>query len=234
MKRDQIIVVVVVAVIVVAVGFSRQIDTPVVALLVAVAIPSIILHEVSHGVVALFFGDDTAQRAGRITLNPIRHVDVFGTLILPALLALSGFGVFGYAKPVPVNPSRMRHPANDAVLTSLAGPATNVLLALVAGEWLRHLNPQFLSLGSGAWLLRILYAFGFVNVILAVFNLLPIPPLDGSAVIGRFLPKDMQHGWEQIRRYGMVVLIIVVLLRPTLLASLFNPAVNLWLRVVGL
>jgi Zn-dependent protease len=234
MKRDQIIVVVVVAVIVVAAGFSRDIDTSEVALLVAVAIPSIILHEVSHGVVALFFGDDTAQRAGRITLNPIRHVDVFGTLILPALLALSGYGLFGYAKPVPVNPSRMRHPANDAVLTSLAGPATNVLLAVLAGVWLRQLHPQVLSLYGGAWRLRIVFAFGFVNVTLAVFNLLPIPPLDGSAVIARFLPKDMQQGWEQIRRYGMVVLIIVVLLRPALLASLFNPAINLWLRAFGL
>jgi Zn-dependent protease len=234
MKRDQTIILVIVGVLALVVAFSHRYNNSVIVLLVGVAIPSIVLHEVSHGVVALWFGDDTAKLAGRISLNPIRHVDVFGTLILPALLALSGFGVFGYAKPVPINPNRMRHPANDAVLTSLAGPATNVLLALAAGLWLRQGHPQFLSLGSGAMGARIAFAFGIVNVDLAVFNLIPIPPLDGSAVVGRFLPKTMQHGWEQVRRYGAVILIIVVLLRPTLLGSLFNPAINGWLRVSGL
>src|SRR5713101_9213742 len=92
-------------------------------LVFAVVVPSIILHEVAHGAAALVFGDDTARRAGRLTLNPIRHVDPLGTVVLPAVLALAGLGAFGYAKPVPVNPSRMRHPRNHAVLVSLAGPA---------------------------------------------------------------------------------------------------------------
>src|ERR1700732_5203445 len=103
-------------------------------------IAAIILHEISHGVVALWFGDDTAKRAGRLTLNPIKHIDPFGTLILPALLSLSGVGAFGYAKPVPVNIGRLRHPRNESLIVSLAGPATNVLLALVSVVWLRYVR----------------------------------------------------------------------------------------------
>jgi Zn-dependent protease len=110
-------------------------------LVLVVVIPSIILHEIAHGVVALWCGDDTAKRAGRITLNPIRHIDPMGTLVLPVLLALSGLGAFGYAKPVPVNPARMRHPRNDAVLVSLAGPATNLILAGLSIFLLRVVEP---------------------------------------------------------------------------------------------
>src|SRR2546423_4511052 len=101
-------------------------------LLLAVLIPSVMLHEISHGAVALAFGDDTAKRAGRLTLNPIAHVDPFGTVILPLMLALSGAGMFGWAKPVPVDPSRLRNPRQQALLVSLAGPVTNIALALLA------------------------------------------------------------------------------------------------------
>jgi Zn-dependent protease len=198
-----------------------------------VAVPSIILHEVSHGVVALRFGDDTAKRAGRLTLNPIAHVDLFGTIILPALLSLSGLGVFGYAKPVPINPSRMRHPRDDAVVVSLAGPATNVLLAIIAGGVLRLQHPAFLALGSGPLRLRIPLAFGIINVVLAVFNLIPIPPLDGSAVVDRFIPKAWRNGWEALRRYGFLILLGLVLLLPGSLSRLFNPAINLWVRIIS-
>src|SRR5207237_10455946 len=103
----------------------------------AVLIPSVILHEVSHGWVALAFGDDTAKRAGRLTLNPIAHVDPFGTIILPLLLSLSGIGAFGYAKPVPVNPRNLRNPRQHSLYVSLAGPLTNITLALIAGLVLR-------------------------------------------------------------------------------------------------
>lgn len=232
MKRDKVIVLVVLG-LVVALAIERRVVTSQALLLLGVAIPSIILHEVSHGVVALGFGDDTAKQAGRLTLNPIPHIDVFGTLILPALLALSGFGVFGYAKPVPVNPGRMRNPRDNTVVVALAGPATNVLLALAAGIWLRHQHPFSLSLDSGPWSLRIPFALGVINVVLAVFNLVPIPPLDGSSVVERFMPKGWQHGWGQLRRYGFLVLIFVVLLRPTAFSRVLDPAVNLWLRIIA-
>src|SRR2546425_6818058 len=101
-------------------------------ILVAVLIPSVMLHEISHGAVALAFGDDTAKRAGRLTLNPIAHVDPFGTIVLPLILALSSSGVFGWAKPVPVNPRRLRNPRQQALLVSLAGPVTNLGLAFIA------------------------------------------------------------------------------------------------------
>ncbi|MGI8686294.1 MAG: site-2 protease family protein, partial [Acidimicrobiales bacterium] len=117
------------AVVVVAVLIVRDVVTTHTVLLLAVLFGSVILHEVSHGVVALRFGDDTAKRAGRLTLNPISHVDPFGTIILPVILVLVGSSPFGWAKPVPVNPSRMRSPRNHSLLVSLAGPATNIVLA---------------------------------------------------------------------------------------------------------
>src|SRR3979490_1576266 len=121
---------------------ERHIISTTSLLLLAVVVPSIILHEVSHGVVALWFGDDTAKRAGRLPLNPIPHIDPFGTIILPAVLTLSGAGAFGYAKPVPVNVERLRRPRNQGLLVSLAGPVTNLLLVAGSILWLRsRLSP---------------------------------------------------------------------------------------------
>jgi Zn-dependent protease len=230
-KREHVIILVILGV-VVALAFSKRVITSESVLLLGVAVPSIILHEVSHGVAALRFGDDTAKRAGRLTLNPIAHIDPFGTIILPAILALSGFGVFGYAKPVPIDPRRMHNPRNDAVFVSLAGPATNLFLAILAGLWLRQLHLTS-AVDAGAWRVRIPAAFGIVNVVLAVFNLLPIPPLDGSSVVARFLPKSWANGWDKMQRYGMLVLIVIVLLRPGLLSRLFTPAIDLWVRVIA-
>jgi Zn-dependent protease len=229
--RDRIIVFGILAVVIGA-ALSRHVVTSTTFLLLAVVIPSIILHEVSHGVAALAFGDDTAKKAGRLTLNPVPHIDILGTIILPAVLALSGFNVFGYAKPVPINPSRMRHPRNDAVFVSLAGPATNVVLAVIAGLWLRFLHPVYIDYGSGPWLPRILFAFGNINVVLAVFNLVPIPPLDGSAVVTRFLPKAWEGWWGTLRKYGMFILIAVVLVRPSLFTSVLAPVERLWQRLI--
>ena len=193
-------------------------------LVLAVTIPSIILHEVAHGVAALRFGDDTAKRAGRITLNPARHVDPFGTLILPFLMAALGGGVLGYAKPVPVNPSRMRDPRNDAVWVSLAGPATNIVLAVLAALALRTWGPGM----TNRTLLELLFYLGTGNVLLAVFNLLPIPPLDGSAVVTRFLPRSLQPAWAKVHQYGFVIVIALVFLLPQLLRPLYDRAVDLW------
>ena len=191
-------------------------------ILFAVLIPSVMLHEISHGAVALAFGDDTAKRAGRLTLNPIAHVDPFGTLILPLLLALTGAGMFGWAKPAPVNPALLRNPRQQSLLVSLAGPATNIALAILAAGVLRaHLVHTNLAV-------RIVFDAGFVNVVLAAFNLLPIPPLDGSAVIERFLPPSWAPQWYRFRQYSFGLLLLLVLLRPNTLHRVFDAALRVW------
>ena len=198
----------------------------------AVLVPSIILHEVSHGLVALIFGDDTAKRAGRLTLNPAAHVDPFGTILLPVLLILTTHSAFGYAKPVPVNPRQLRNPRDQSLLVSLAGPAVNVVLAVAAALVLQRIGlPQ--SLSTGPLGRQIVYEAGYANVILAAFNLIPIPPLDGSAVIERFLPRSWWPRYMHLRQYSMGVLLILVLLLPQLiLRPVFNFALNQWARLL--
>lgn len=194
-------------------------------MLLAAVVPSIILHEVSHGVAALAFGDDTARRAGRLSLNPLRHVDPFGTVILPTLLALSGLSAFGYAKPVPVNPARMRRPRDHGLLTSLAGPATNVVIALAVAGALR----AGVATGLAG---EYLFYVGLVNVVLAAFNLIPVPPLDGSAVIERVLPRRWWGSYLRLRQYSMFVLIGLVLVVPGFLSRVFDPAVDWWVSLL--
>jgi Zn-dependent protease len=198
-----------------------------VAAFLAVLVPSVILHEVAHGVVALRFGDDTAKQAGRLTLNPVPHIDPFGTLILPALLAFFAGAAFGYAKPVPVRPGRMRRPRDHGLLVSLAGPATNIVLAVLAALVLRGLLPD-----GNAVAIDLLARFGLINVILAVFNLLPIPPLDGSAIVERVLPRRLLPQWRTIRQYSMPVLLLIVLLLPGALGGVFGWARDLWLQLL--
>ena len=202
-------------------------------LILGVLFGSVILHEVSHGAVALRFGDDTASKAGRLTLNPLRHVDPFGTLVLPAVLVLAGAPPFGWAKPVPVNPSKMRDPRNHSLLVSLAGPAVNIVLALAAAAVLRSLIPfggyrDDVPLGHEA-----LFAVGVVNVVLAVFNLLPLPPLDGSAMVERLLPARWWPGYLRVRQYSMPILMILVLMLPGVLDRVFDPAIDGWYELLG-
>jgi Zn-dependent protease len=197
----------------------------------AVLIPSIILHEVSHGAAALRFGDDTARRAGRLTLNPLAHIDPFGTIILPAMLVLTTGQGFGYAKPVPVNPRRMRDPRNHALLTSLAGPATNIVLALLAAAAFRMTVDVTTVRELSRWQ-EALLLLGYLNVILAAFNLIPIPPLDGSAVIERLLPARLWPGYLRFRQYSMGILLILVLLAPGALSVVFDPATDFWFRLL--
>ncbi|MBW3603874.1 MAG: site-2 protease family protein [Actinobacteria bacterium] len=198
-----------------------------VGLVLLVLMPSVILHEVAHGAAALRFGDDTARQAGRLTLNPLAHIDPFGTVILPALLAFTTGAAFGYAKPVPVNPSRMRRPRDHGLLVSLAGPATNVVLALIAAALLRALAPA-----DDPFVLETLFRFGVINVILAAFNLLPIPPLDGSALVERLLPRRLLPQWRTIRQYSMPVLLLIVLLVPGALGRVFGVAQRLWIHLL--
>ena len=208
-------------------------------ILIAVIVPSIILHEVAHGAVANHFGDDTAKRAGRLTLNPIAHIDPFGTIVMPAMLAMSGLTPFGFAKPVPVNVGRLRHPRNNGLLVSLAGPATNFAIALIAAGVFRAAGPDALvthDLFERQQLTmfgEFVVGFGVLNVFLGAFNLLPVPPLDGSALLERVLPSSMWPGYLRFRRYSMFLVIIVVFWFPGVIQSVTDPAYDLWVRVAG-
>ncbi len=212
-----------------------NVDWAFVATILAVLVPSVILHEVSHGFVANLFGDDTARRAGRLTLNPLPHIDPFGTVILPLILSLSGFGAFGFAKPVPVTVGRLRNPRQHSLYVSLVGPAVNIVLALAAALALRAFFTVETPVGrfvEDTPAADVLVKLGIINVILAAFNLIPLPPLDGSAVVERLLPATWWPTWLKIRQYSMGVLILVVLLVPGLLSRVFEPAIDLWANLL--
>ncbi len=190
---------------------------------------AVILHEISHGVAAYWFGDDTAKRAGRLTLNPIPHIDPFGSIVLPAMGALAGLPIIGYAKPVPVNPQRMRNPRRDMLFVSLAGPASNMVMmigAALATRWLLHggrsLATSFDSSGSNL-LLDIVFSFAVVNLLLGLFNLLPIPPLDGSAIFERFMPRSWLPMWWRVRQYGLLIVFLIVFMVPGLITRIVSP-----------
>ncbi len=207
-------------------------------LLFCTIVPSVILHEVSHGAVALLFGDDTAKRQGRLTLNPIRHIDPFGTIIMPILLVLSHLGALAYAKPVPVNVSRLRNSRNSSVVVSLVGPAVNIVLAVVLGFAFKTFVPgtglRFAAAnGVGPIWRQLLFVAGYVNVLLAVFNLIPLPPLDGSAVLERLLPTRLLPGYYRIRPFTMFIPLIIVVARPSALQGLFSWALTHYANAVG-
>ena len=205
-----------------------------IAIVLAAIIPSIILHEVSHGVAALLFGDDTAKRAGRLTLNPIRHVDPFGTLILPVVLSLSGLGTFGYAKPVPVNVRKLRNPRQQSLYVSLVGPLTNLVLAGIGLVIFRLTRPDVIRFIDDLPLVpRYFFWFGMLNVLLAVFNVLPIPPLDGSALIERLLPHTWWPTWLRFRQYGFGILLLLFFVIPGALNAVFEPALDLWFDLLA-
>ncbi len=203
-----------------------HVDSVTVIFFVALIV-SIILHEISHGVVAYLFGDDTAKRAGRLTLNPIPHVDPFGSIFLPVLGAIAHAPVIGWAKPVPVNPSHLRGGRRDMLIVSLAGPATNFALAIVAAVIARMLFNT-----RGSFFIRDLplpvlipLVFAEVNLFLGLFNFLPIPPLDGAALLERVMPERWRPGWEQFRPYGILVLFALVFWGK-LPGHLFDPFLN--------
>jgi Zn-dependent protease len=171
-------------------------------------VPSIVLHEVSHGYVAYLFGDPTAKENHRLTLNPLRHVDPFGTVLLPALLIISGLPAFGYAKPVPVNISRLRKPRSQSLYVSLAGPLVNVLLSVLGFgicELAIHVTRNQFTFDVGEYL-------GLVNLTLAVFNMIPIPPLDGSAIIERFVPNRHLPKYYNLRARALPIVMALIIL----------------------
>jgi Zn-dependent protease len=181
------------------------------ALFIAILIPSVILHEVAHGFVAHRLGDPTARDAGRLTLNPVKHIDPFGSLLLPALLALARQNVFGWAKPVPINPGRFQHPVGGMAITALAGPATNLLIAFAVGR----LGP-FIEVDGRVFrtteglMTDVLIGVLVVNAALAVFNMLPIPPLDGSRLLPLVLGQRGREVYNRISQYGFLILILLL------------------------
>jgi len=171
---------------------------------------SIVVHEVSHGYVALRRGDTTARDAGRLTLNPLPHVDIFGTIILPLILMITSAGfLFGFAKPVPINPRMLRDPKKDMALIGAAGPFSNIVLAVIAGIIFRITQP---IMGDNNLLVQTLGYAAVINVILAVFNLIPIPPLDGSRIIMGLLPTDLAVKYIKLERYGMFIIFGLIML----------------------
>lgn len=181
-------------------------EPTVLAASIVILLFSVILHEVMHGVVALLFGDHTAQRSGRLTLNPIPHVDLIGTILLPALLIISGSPVvFGWAKPVPVNPYNFSNFRKGELFVSAAGIAANFALALIAAV-LFHLTLPFAS----STVQTILQFAVDINLILAIFNLIPIPPLDGSKIVMSFLPPHLLQTYQSLEKYGLLILILLL------------------------
>jgi Zn-dependent protease len=184
-----------------------------VAILVVPIIIAITFHEAAHAYVANFFGDDTAKRAGRVTLNPIRHIDLFGTIVLPILLLISIGALFGYAKPVPVEDGRLRNPRRDVIFVAAAGAAMNLVLAFVSAILLRLvLNTELAA--SYDWLPNMLNRSIELNFILAIFNMLPVPPLDGSKVLAPLLPYALARPYMNLERFGMVLLLILLIVLP--------------------
>ncbi len=174
-------------------------------IVVAIIVGSVIVHEVSHGLVAFRLGDSTAHRAGRLTLNPVPHLDPMGSIILPGLLALSGGTVFGWAKPVPVVPGNFRRPEAHMAITALAGPASNIALAIIAGRVV------FPVVDGNLTMARVTLGVVVLNSVLAVFNLLPIPPLDGSRLLPLILPPEGKRLYSRVEPYGFIILIVLLL-----------------------
>jgi Zn-dependent protease len=207
------------------------------------ALPMVIaitLHEAAHGYVADKLGDPTARRLGRVSFNPLRHIDPFGSLLLPGLLALSGAPVFGWAKGVPVVARNFRRPRRDMALVAAAGPGINLAMAVLA---LATLSGLVAAQADLPWLNRNLINFAMINLFLAALNMLPLPPLDGSKVLVRFLPESLARGFDKLERQGMWIVIGLLVLVPAVfkvnpigdvLVTLVDAMLTLLAKLVGL
>ncbi len=179
---------------------------------IVILIFSVVIHEVSHGYAALVLGDHTAEYEGRLTLNPFKHLDLFGSLILPTILYLSGGFIFGWARPVPYNPRNLRNQKWGPAIVGAAGPAVNISLALFFGLIVRFASagPLGSQNGFAANFVGIAAAISFLNLELALFNLVPVPPLDGSKVLFAMLPERWRAFQYMLERYGLAILLFFV------------------------
>lgn len=194
-----------------------QIDIVYILIVIVVILFSMTLHEAMHGFMAFWLGDDTAEREGRLTLNPIKHIDPFLTLLLPVMLAIIGAPIFGGAKPVPFNPARLKYDEWGAALVALAGPLTNFFIAFVLfGSYVLFGVSQDTVAG------QFLITGVLVNLGFFIFNMLPIPPLDGSRVIYAIAPDFVRRGMEAIEQFGLIFIFAIVLLA--------SPAISVIMR----
>lgn len=206
-------------------------DIELIAIVLGVILVSMTLHEAMHGFMAYYLGDDTAKLEGRLTLNPIKHIDPFLTIILPILLVISGGPVFGGAKPVPFNPARVRYGEWGAALVALAGPLTNFLIAFVSFGVATLFGIDILHLTSGSLLAVVLALLVRVNLGFFVFNMIPIPPLDGSRVLYALAPDFVRRGMEAIESYGVIGIFLIVFLANSLIVTYISQTVNFFLMV---
>ncbi|HVC54746.1 MAG TPA: site-2 protease family protein [Stellaceae bacterium] len=190
-------------------------------------IVAVTFHEAAHGLVAYRFGDNTAREAGRLTLNPLKHVDPFGTVLLPAMLYMASGFLFGYAKPVPVNFGRLHHPRRDMVWVALAGPGMNILLAIVSSLLFYGVN--WMPAGPGGWVAANLVHSIQLNAVLCVFNMLPFPPLDGGRVAVGLLPDFLARPLARVEPYGMTILLGIFALSYIGSRSVFHFSLLGWL-----
>lgn len=192
-----------------------------------ILIIAITIHEAAHAWMADRLGDPTARIAGRLTINPLAHIDPIGTVVLPLLLALSGSGfLIGWAKPTPFDIFNLRNPKRDAALIALAGPVSNLLLAVMCAVFVRFLTPGLLD--------HLLISLLRINVFLAIFNLLPIHPLDGFKVVAGILPKQYYASWMSLQRYGLLFLIILLfpLFGSSPIGAILGPIVRLIISIL--
>lgn len=196
-----------------------------VVIVVGVILVSMTLHEAMHAFVGYWLGDDTAKLEGRLTLNPIKHIDPFLTLLLPIMLAIVGAPIFGGAKPVPFNPARLRYDEWGAALVAVAGPLTNLIISFI------FFGIYVLAGMPGGIFGMILTTAVVVNLGFFIFNILPIPPLDGSRVVYALAPDFVRRGMEAVERYGLILVFILVLVAAPLLGQFMQQAVNLFIGV---
>lgn len=173
---------------------------------IAILIVSVVIHEVSHGWVAYSLGDPTAKLAGRLTLNPIRHLDPFGSVILPLLMTLAGLPAFGWARPVPYNPYNLKAGKWGPALVAIAGPGSNIFVAVVLSLFLRYGS----MLGVSQTFYQLTGIAIFINIFLAIFNLIPLPPLDGSKVLYALLPYRLHWVEEALEQYSFIIIVLVI------------------------
>lgn len=198
-------------------------------------VPAIVLHEMSHGFAAYKLGDSTAKRAGRLSFNPLKHIDPFGTVIMPLLLLAMNAPVFGYAKPVPYDPRYFKNPRRDDLIVGLAGPLSNILMALVGSVCIHLVRtaagvPALMAGGAAFYVYLFFQVFTLINLYLAFFNLIPIPPLDGSSIFAFFTPEKHLPTYYRIQQYAFPIFFIVVIILPEIIH--FDP-VGWYLQVTA-